>query len=120
MRPIRPAPNTATLIGELGAAGVAALVIVSSNVLRFFNGQFQLVRKRDEERLTQADGAGQRAERERAPLLHKELRGRVAGERRETAVGDDERFRLMMVRDAQAIWRFLAVRLEADRNHDVA
>src|SRR5690349_2554762 len=99
MRPIRPAPKTATLIGVLDAA----LVIVSSKVFRLFNGQFQLVRKRDEERLAQADGAGQRTERERAPFLDKKLRGRVARERREAAIRDDERLRLMVVRDAQAI-----------------
>src|ERR1700761_8456691 len=100
MRPMRPAPNTATSI-VLPVEDVS--VIVASSVFRFFYVQFELVRERDKQRLAQADGAGQRAERERAPLLHIQLGRRIARERRQLAVGDHERFGLMVMRDAQAI-----------------
>ena len=65
--PMRPAPNTATSIV------FAASVIVSSSVFGFFYVQFELVRERDEQRLAQADRAGQRAERKRAAFLHIQL-----------------------------------------------
>src|SRR5215467_3028681 len=115
---MRPAPNTATSIVFVSPPAFAPafplLVIVSSSVLRFLNVQFKLVRKRDKERLAQADRAGQRAERKRAALFHIQLRARIARERRQLAVADQERLRLMVMREAQAVLRLLAVRREAD------
>src|SRR6201997_3304167 len=84
--PMRPAPNTATSI-----VLPATSVIVSSSVCRLFYVQFQLVRERDEQRLAQANRAGQRAECKRAALFHIQLRARITRERRQLAIRNDER-----------------------------
>src|SRR5689334_15930386 len=115
MRPMRPAPNTATFMVPWVLS-----VIVSSSVFGFFNFEFEPVGQRDEKRLTQADRACQRAKCKRAAFLHKQLRARIPCERRQAAIGNDERLRLVMMRDAQAILRFAAIGFEADGDDDVA
>src|ERR1700754_29675 len=105
---MRPAPKTATSI------------IVFSSGKCFFNCEFEPVGQRDEQRLAQAHGAGETAERERAPFLHLEQNVRMAGEWTEIALGDGEHTSLVLLRYAHRVEGFLAERRKTDGDQRIA
>src|ERR1700754_1678659 len=83
---MRPAPKTATSI------------IVFSSGKFFFNCEFEPISQRDDQRLAQAHGAGEAAERKRAPLFHLEQNVGRARNRAEIALGDGKRTSLVLLR----------------------
>src|SRR6201991_3646034 len=105
---MRPAPKTATSI------------IVFSSGKFFFNCEFKPISQRDEQRLAQAHGAGEAAERKRAPLFHLEQNVRMAGKRAEIALGNGKHTSLVLLRYAHRVEGFLAEGREADGDQRIA
>lgn len=71
--------------------------------------QFQPIRHRHEQRLTQTQRRAQRTKGQGAALIHQQQAVGVFGQRREVAVGEDQGVGLLLAGVAQAVLGFLGV-----------
>lgn len=82
--------------------------------------QFQPIRHRHKQRLTQTQGRAQRAERQCAAFIHQQQAVGVPRQWREMAVGEDQGVCLLLAGVAQAVLGFLGVGGEADGDHQIS
>ena len=105
-------------LADPASANNATSVIIVSAVFSLFDVQFEPVRQRDEQRLAEAHRAGGASETRRRFPPSPSAAHRAGRERCEAAVRNHHRPDVASLRIAHAGLR-LAVRREADRDHDV-